>query len=773
MLTIAYYLLKVMICSGILLGYYRLALHNKVFHHWNRFYLLTAVVISISFPLIRINVQHAPAQEDNQIIKVLNVVTTGDEFVYEANNSGRFHLNGEQVLTTVCLGITLVLMVMLVISLLKLKRLAKHNPRQKIHQINVIQTETKGTPFSFFRYIFWNPNISMRSAPGKKIFAHEMVHVTEWHSADRLFMKIILVFFWSNPFFWLIQREMNMIHEFIADAGAIGDNDTAAFAEMILHTVYPQQASGLTSSFFSSSIKRRLRMLTQMQNPGISYISRILALPLLVVIFTAFSIKTKPFSTGNIEMPGPAMHNTMTVVIDAGHGGEDAGAVSSVGIREKDITLSLSKKMKAISGNTGIKVILSRERDNTQSVKDKIDFAAKQKPDLFISLHVGWANQKSDIPATSGFEIFVSGKNAAYRQQSQLLGSLVSDEIAAHYSVAPQMKVRSGKGIWLLDAPEISYPALLINCGYLNDAKDLAFISNEKNLEKIAGDIIRAIERFARMKGTPTAVLESGNRQPAQDNQRITESSLIGISKIGLGAPYLKAGEDSIPAKIKSVDITGNNQVIIIYQNDKAEKITQAEAIKRGVVPAVKTDIELISGKISDMDSVLYFLDGVEISKSDMEQIIPSDIETISVLKGEQAIRKFGNNARNGVVEIELKRKHSALKVSEEDKVFQKVEQEAMFPGGDAAWNKYIAASLKKVVDSLQSANKTGTCVVQFIVDTEGNLSEIEPITMKGTLLAASIVNALEKGPKWIPAIQNGHKVKAYHRQPVTFNITH
>jgi protein TonB len=56
-------------------------------------------------------------------------------------------------------------------------------------------------------------------------------------------------------------------------------------------------------------------------------------------------------------------------------------------------------------------------------------------------------------------------------------------------------------------------------------------------------------------------------------------------------------------------------------------------------------------------------------------------------------------------------------------------------------------------------------------VDTEGNLSELHPLTMQGTLLSRTVVAALKGGPKWIPAMQNGHKVKAYRRQPVTFQI--
>lgn len=113
----------------------------------------------------------------------------------------------------------------------------------------------------------------------------------------------------------------------------------------------------------------------------------------------------------------------------------------------------------------------------------------------------------------------------------------------------------------------------------------------------------------------------------------------------------------------------------------------------------------------------------------------------------------------------------AAPKVDDEDKVFQKVEIEAKFPGGEAAWAKYISREINRYIDELQEAGKAGTCVVQFIVDKEGNISEVEALTMKGTKLAEICVNAIKKGPKWVAAEQNGRKVKAYRKQPVTFQI--
>ena len=761
MLAIAYYILKVVICSGILYGYYRLTLHNKIFHRWNRFYLLGAVVISLSFPLIKINIWHNPAEDDGQIIRLLNVVTTGDEYIHEVSSSGSFHLSGEQVAIVVYMAVSLALLIILFHALMKLSRLARHNPLQKIQQINVVQTEAKGTPFSFFRYIFWNRNIDMHSDAGKKIFTHEMVHVTERHSADRLFMNIVLIFFWCNPFFWLMRREMNMIHEFIADSKAIEDNDTAAFAAMILHAAYPQQAFGLTSSFFSSSIKRRLRMLTQLQNPRISYIGRILALPLLAFIFAAFSIKTKQLLPGSNETASLPLEKTITVVIDAGHGGEDGGAISIEGIREKDITLSLTKKIKSLNTNKDVKIILTRDRDITQPVRDKVDFAVKQKPDLFISFHVGWANPKWSDPATSGFELYLSKNQTDYTNQAQLLGSLVANEIEKNYGVAPQIKQRTGKGIWVLDAPTVNYPSLLIECGYMSNQNDLAFITNEANQEKIARDILNAIEKFAKTKDD-NPVAQLNNSSDAGITAVQNEDSKINSRGV------FKA-TDTIPRKIKSVDITADDHLIIIYSDDKAEKITRAEANERGIVsPPVKNVFRLKGAG----DSALYFVDGVETTVENVEKINPGNIDSINVYKGESAERKFGKRGKNGVIQIRLKTMNAASIVQEGDKVFQQVETEAKFPGGRAAWQKFISASIKKVIDSLQEENKSGTCVVQFIVDAEGNLSEVKPLTMEGTLFAKTVTDAIKNGPKWVPAMQNGHKVKAYHKQPVTFQIT-
>jgi len=106
-------------------------------------------------------------------------------------------------------------------------------------------------------------------------------------------------------------------------------------------------------------------------------------------------------------------------------------------------------------------------------------------------------------------------------------------------------------------------------------------------------------------------------------------------------------------------------------------------------------------------------------------------------------------------------------KKEDPDKVFTKVEIEAQFPGGPGAWQKYVLRAIQSQLDEF-SDNDYGTCVVRFIVDKTGTVSDVQATTMKGTKLAEIAVNAIRKGPKWTPAQQNGRYVNAYRLQPVT-----
>jgi len=63
------------------------------------------------------------------------------------------------------------------------------------------------------------------------------------------------------------------------------------------------------------------------------------------------------------------------------------------------------------------------------------------------------------------------------------------------------------------------------------------------------------------------------------------------------------------------------------------------------------------------------------------------------------------------------------------------------------------------------------TIIIQFVVDLEGNVSDVKALTAHGYGMEEEAMRALKKATKWQPAIQNGHFVKAYRKQPITFVV--
>ncbi len=110
---------------------------------------------------------------------------------------------------------------------------------------------------------------------------------------------------------------------------------------------------------------------------------------------------------------------------------------------------------------------------------------------------------------------------------------------------------------------------------------------------------------------------------------------------------------------------------------------------------------------------------------------------------------------------------------SSENTIFEKVDIEASFPGGVEAWRTYLERNANGQVPS-DNGTPDGvyTAIVQFIVDNEENISDVRALTNHGYGMEKEVIRFIAKGQKWAPAFQNGHIVKAYKKQSVTFTIT-
>jgi len=149
----------------------------------------------------------------------------------------------------------------------------------------------------------------------------------------------------------------------------------------------------------------------------------------------------------------------------------------------------------------------------------------------------------------------------------------------------------------------------------------------------------------------------------------------------------------------------------------------------------------------------------------EVEKLEDTKIGTINQegVKDEGIVAPPVSDEGKGVVE-------APKKVEEDwDKTFTKVEIESEYPGGAAAWQRYLIKTLRYPQEA-QDNEIQGTVVVQFIVDKAGMVSEVQAISGPKELQDEA-VRVIKKSGQWTPAVQNGRQVKSYKKQPIQFRL--
>ena len=91
------------------------------------------------------------------------------------------------------------------------------------------------------------------------------------------------------------------------------------------------------------------------------------------------------------------------IVIDAGHGGKQPGAISESGVSEKDITLDIALRVHRLLDNAPFEVLMTRQDDRTMTLEKRVAFANSNRADLFISIHINWTEPREIRPLETYF----------------------------------------------------------------------------------------------------------------------------------------------------------------------------------------------------------------------------------------------------------------------------------------------------------------------------------------------------------------------------------
>ncbi len=370
-----------------------------------------------------------------------------------------------------------------------IRRLTKKYHAEQFAGIRLFNTHEPDAPFSFLCNIFWSHRLILESPLGRQIFHHELNHVRQKHSLDLLFLRPLIALCWINPFFHLVHREIRVIHEFLADDEAIAAGDPYQYAESLVWQSVRNPSVSLLHPFFYSPIKRRITMITQLKTRT-NFLGRVMSIPLLLLLVCGFSTRH----------PQPNVHRSasakpFTVVIDAGHGGIDPGAIVS-GVMEKDINLSIAKKIQDLSSQYNVKVLMTRAKDElpgggssiSEALHHRADMANANKADVFLSIHT-----ELQVKGVTGFNFFITKANTQYTASARL-GSILVQKLNKSYPTDVALKQREER-IYVL--AKTNMPALLLQCGNMNNESDLAFIKKEENQEQVAKNILEGLRNYA------------------------------------------------------------------------------------------------------------------------------------------------------------------------------------------------------------------------------------------------------------------------------------
>lgn len=275
---------KMILCSAVMFAYYLLFLKDKTFHHYNRFYLLSLVIISLVLPLIKVS--YFTIETDKNLYLLLSQLNQNQL------KTINYDITIYSVFYTIIGVVSVALLIRLLVGIFRIQTIKNQYPKETIEGIKFYQTNLNNAPFSFFRNLFWKQSIEVNSPVGQQILKHEMVHIEQKHSWDKLLIQTVKSVFWFNPVFYFINKEINLIHEYLADNKAVKKSDTKAFAQMLLESHFSGSVLPVTSPFLSSNLKKRLTMITK-NKTKYSYARKLFALPILFFMVFAYMVNAK------------------------------------------------------------------------------------------------------------------------------------------------------------------------------------------------------------------------------------------------------------------------------------------------------------------------------------------------------------------------------------------------------------------------------------------------------------------------------------------------
>ncbi len=603
---------------------YKLFLQGETFFESNRYFLLAGLVVASSIPFIVIPIYVDMPKVVSYNFSEMTAIPQTE--VAEAFNFLKT-LEWTYILGAVIFSIKFL------IEFIALSFVLINNKRKKQGKYTFIETKKDHSPFSFFKYIVYNPNhFSVNEL--EHIILHEEVHAKQYHSVDILLTKLAAILFWFNPFIWLYNKSLQQNLEFIADNETQSKVSNAKhYQTLLLKTVLSKDQMRLVNNFYNSLIKKRIIMLHKSKSKQSRLWKYTLVLPLLALFLMSFNTEKvyKEISSTQSEEPEikePKMEDVEEVIISKEH--------SKKKLKELEkhfLKFDVELKFKGVKRNkdgeiTAIKASFKSPEGSKGNYSVHGSFPIQAFAFFYNSKNgeVGFNRVKEEAHHKDGNHhsfITKKGKHKVHKTKS-----------------------RSNVFVHTIDDDHEEH----------EDSKDHKDSEEHEDHENVKFTVKKGKHKKHESKsGNNVFVYSSSN----DDKHKVKKIVRKGKKRKGSNEEdiYIIKEVDTeveIDTEVE-VDTNHNVEKEIIIKEVNGHRNTWKEEGKETIIE-LDGDKNKFFISSDDMDNPIWVKDGKVISKKEFEKINPDDIMSINVFKGKTATAKYGKKAKGGAIEVTTKK---------------------------------------------------------------------------------------------------------------------
>jgi len=619
------FLLKVNIALLLFCAGYYLVLRPLTFYTLNRIYLLAAILFASIYPQINFS---AFVQRHEELAKPMEQIALNWQSPAQLVNQPVQTFDYWYWLSIIFWTGAGLLLIRLALQLLSLLRLYQNSKPQYIGEHLVRVMDKDAAPFSFWRSIYVNP-AKHEPADLKSILLHEQVHVNQWHTADILLAELSSIFYWFNPGIWLIKRAVRENIEFITDRKILKNGiDSKAYQYSLVNVSFNNNQPGIVNHFNISTIKKRIIMMNAKRSSKLNLTRYAFVVPAVMALLLVFSISKADFAKP-VRITLAAAVQPLARIININ---PDEVVKQDAKPAKASKPVSKAKTSKAAIPASPVvlpKVALSPlvavaplaiQLDTNKNYR----ITGDQKKDSLILMVNGAISTGKNLDATKIDNVYILTGDRV-RKFAKIEDDKPVKVVYVITKDAPnkeelEKEVAKTRGISKIVTTNASGDVLLDDDNNNVNVNTLTIVPDNKNvdvkrLKNVV--VVKGLSRSTSASSSSTVTVNGVKAKPVALSYSITSDDNAAVA----------AGGDVV--------VTGYGK----KTNVKALKMNGVSVMTNGD----KEPFIVIDGKTSTIDA--------------FKKLDVKIVESISILQGDDATKKYGDKAKDGVVLVTTRKK--------------------------------------------------------------------------------------------------------------------